>query len=183
MKHGCTAGREERSTAKAVLSGHPLVNSEVLSDSPGPARLRGMKTKSASGDTRPLTLAELNEEFAAIDRDRNESSRWLDAIGAANKWLRTSMSKATGRFVGERDVALLVGPVFDSPGPGREWVATLYTADGNPPRSEWFGRDGYTALTSAVCALVADDVLDLVQRQGGDYWFKFQSIHGEEIVP
>lgn len=169
--------------AKAVLSGHPPVNSELLSDSPDPARLRGMKTKSASGDTRPLTLAELNEEFAAIDRDRDESRRWLDAIGAANKWLRTSMSKATGRFVGERDVALLAGPVFDNPGPGREWVATLYMAEGSPLRFQWFGRDRYTALTSAVYALVTHDVLDLVQRQGGDYWFKFQSIHGEELIP
>jgi hypothetical protein len=141
--------------------------------------LLGMKTKTASKDTR--TPAQI--EAAEIERDRSELHRKLDAIGAANKWLRTSLSKVSGRHVGEQDVALLVRPVLnDIRGAGYLWAAVLYAADGSE-RSEWFGHDWYTALTSAVWALVDDDVLDLVQRQGRGNWFKFENIHGEEIFP
>jgi hypothetical protein len=152
-----------------------------LSDPTLPARLMGMKAKTASGDTR--TPAQI--EAVEIQRDYNESQRRLDAIGAANKWLRTSMSKVCGRFVGERDVALLVFPVLDNPGPGRIWQAVLIPTGSDALRreAEWTGTNWFTALTSAVCDLVDEDVLDVAMRHGLDDWFMFEDIHGEELVP
>jgi len=144
-------------------------------------RLMSMNPKNAPVDAR--TPAQI--EAADIQRDYNETCRRLDAIGLANKWLRVSMSKVCGRFVGEREVALLVCPVTDNPGPGRIWQAVVVPTCSDAIRREveWTGTNWFTALTSAVCDLIDEDVLDVATRHGLDAWFMFEDIHGEEIFP
>lgn len=134
---------------------------------------------------------ELDLEMAAINRDIAELDQKLKVIGAANKWLRTSLSKERGRYVGERDVALLLCPCFDGSRPGKRWVAVLYTAE-NPDVGqtrlksgmyEWTGAHWRTALTSAVYDLVDHDVLDVAERYSDTSWFMFEDIWGNEVVP
>ncbi len=141
-----------------------------------------MNPENAPGDT------EL--EMAEIEHDQIELQKKLDAVGAANKWLRTSLSKKRGRYVGERDVALLICPTAD-PRPGNVWVAVLYTAEAydvgrtrlTPTSRDWTGSDWRTALTSAVYDLVDYDTLDMAERHADTSWFMFEDIFGNEVVP
>jgi hypothetical protein len=141
-----------------------------------------MNAKNASRD--------MELEAAEIERDQIELQKKLDAVGAANKWLRTSLSKERGRYVGERDVALLICPT-DDPKPGHVWVAVLYTAEAydvgrtrlTPTSPEWTGSDWRTALTSAVYDLVDHDVLDIAERYSDTSWFMFEDIFGNEVIP
>lgn len=129
--------------------------------------------------------------MAAIDRDIAEFDQKLRAVGAANKWLRTSLSKERGRYVGECDVALLLCPVFDGSRPGKRWVAVLYTAENpdvgqtrlRPGMFEWTGRDWRTALTSAVYDLLDHDTLEMAERYSDTSWFMFEDIWGNKVVP
>lgn len=126
----------------------------------------------------------------AIESDIVELQRKLDAIGAANKWLRTSLAKERGHYVGERDVALLLRPA-ENPRPGREWIAVLYTAENpetprtrrTPTSPEWQGTHWRAALTSAVYDLVDDAVMDIAQRRADTSWFMFEDIFGNEVIP
>ncbi len=155
------------------LSIHLLYTKKRVSETGFPKRLLGM-TKNAS-------------EWLPGDVELRKK---LDAVGAANKWLRTSLSKERGRYVGERDVVLLLCPVHENPGPGRVWVAVLYTAE-NPDvgqtrgkrGSEWTGKNWRTALTSALYDLLDHDVLEMAERYSDTSWFMFEDIWGNEVNP
>ena len=135
----------------------------------------------------------MNAEHASRDTeldDMVELQKKLDAVGAANKWLRTSLSREHGRYFGERDVALLLCPV-ENPQPGKVWVAVLYTAEAydvgrtrlTPTSPEWTGTHWRTALTSAVWDLVDDATMRMVERRADTSWFMFEDIFGNEVFP